>query len=94
MDYHSEKSNDLQKRIAAALGDESVKAPILVRDLVSTLPGVSNAHEQVKVSDDMLKEFTEWMFANHIARYNALSPKEFTSAEDIYGMMTKPLEEL
>ena len=94
MDYHYEKSKELQHRISAALGNSDVRAPRLVRDLVKTLPTVANEHSQVGVTDEMLEEFTEWMFANHLSRYNSLSPKEFGSAEDIYGMMTKPLDEL
>ena len=94
MDYHYDKSTEYQKRIAAALGDENTPAPQLVRDLVATLPDVAREHSEVKVTDEMLKELTTWMFENNSARYNNLSPKEFTSAEDIYGMMTKPQQTL
>ena len=94
MDYHYEKSMEYQKLISQALGDENTPAPKLVRDLVSKLPAVSNEHSQVNVSDEMLQELTKWMSENHLDRYNLLCPKEFTCAEDIYGMMTKPLAEL
>ncbi|KAL7530826.1 hypothetical protein ACHAXR_005727 [Thalassiosira sp. AJA248-18] len=94
MDYHYDSSKEYQRRISAALGDENTRAPRLVQDLVATLPTVSSEHLQVKVTDEMVKEITQWMFENNLARYNALSPKAFTSAEDIYGMMTKPLDQL
>lgn len=94
MDSHYEKSEELQKRISAAMGDASTPAPRLVRDLAGSLPGVSHEHAQVKVTDDMLVEFTQWMFENNLPRYNGLSPKEFSSVDDIRGMMTKPLNEL
>eukprot|EP00571_Detonula_confervacea_P007665 CAMPEP_0172321242 /NCGR_PEP_ID=MMETSP1058-20130122/42794_1 /TAXON_ID=83371 /ORGANISM="Detonula confervacea, Strain CCMP 353" /LENGTH=401 /DNA_ID=CAMNT_0013036695 /DNA_START=150 /DNA_END=1355 /DNA_ORIENTATION=- len=94
MDYHYDKSKEYQQRISAALGDENTLATKLVRDLVATLPAVSNEHAQVKVTDEMLKELTQWMFENNLERFNSLSPKEFESVEDIYGMMTKPLADL
>jgi hypothetical protein len=94
MDYHYDKSKEYQQRISAALGDENTLVTKLVRDLVATLPAVSNEHAQVKVTDEMLKELTQWMFENNLQRFNNLSPKEFESVEDIYGMMTKPLADL
>lgn len=94
MDSHYEKSEELQKRISAAMGDASTPAPRLVRDLAGSLPGVSHEHTQVNVTDDMLGEFTQWMFDNHLPRYNSLSPKGFSRVDDILGMMTKPLDEL
>mmetsp|Transcript_28131 Transcript_28131/g.51939 ORF Transcript_28131/g.51939 Transcript_28131/m.51939 type:complete len:450 (-) Transcript_28131:157-1506(-) len=96
MDYHFDKSKEHQQRVSVALGDDTGNTPAarLVQDLVAMLPAVSNAHAQVGVTDEMLKEFTQWMFENNLPRYNSLSPKDFGSAEDIYGMMTKPLDEL
>ena len=96
MDYHFDKSKEYQQRVSVALGDDTGNTPAarLVQDLVAMLPAVSNAHAQVGVTDEMLKEFTQWMFENNLPRYNSLSPKDFGSAEDIYGMMTKPLDEL
>lgn len=94
MDSHYEKSEELQKRISAAMGDASTPAPRLVRDLAGSLPGVSHEHTQVNVTDDMLGEFTQWMFDNHLPRYNSLSPKGFSRVDDILGMMTKPLDKL
>jgi hypothetical protein len=69
-------------------------APRLVRDLVAALPGVRCEHAQVGVTEDMLREFSLWLFENHIERLNVLSPKSFRSADDIYRMMTKPLVDL
>ena len=43
---------------------------------------------------ELLNEFCKWAFENHVGRYNALCPKEFTSANDVYNMMTKPLADL
>ena len=94
MDSHYEESEELQKRISAAMGDASTPAPRLVRDLARSLPGVSHEHAQVDVTDELLKNFTQWMFDNHLPRYNSLSPKGFSSVDDIRGMMTKPLDEL
>jgi len=94
MEYHRPVSGELQKRISAALGDEGTPAPRLVRNLVATLPAVSTEHEQAKVTDEMVKEFTQWMFDSSLKRYNTLSPKEFTTVDDIYGMLTKPLADL
>ncbi|KAL9189812.1 hypothetical protein ACHAXT_009487 [Thalassiosira profunda] len=94
MDYHCPQSKELQRDIAEVLGDADAPAPRLVRDLVATLPGVNCEHSQVGVLDELLRQFTDWMFKNHLERYNELSPREFTCVEDIYGMMTKPLAEL
>ncbi|KAL3806914.1 hypothetical protein ACHAXA_000390 [Cyclostephanos tholiformis] len=106
MDYHRGGSKEHQMRISAALGGEvvldddggvvtaSTPAPRLVRDLVSTLPGVFNEHDQANVTDDMLMEFAQSLFDNHIQRLNVLSPRSFHSVEDIYGMLTKPLADL
>eukprot|EP00242_Pyramimonas_sp_CCMP2087_P010705 CAMPEP_0198217132 /NCGR_PEP_ID=MMETSP1445-20131203/61766_1 /TAXON_ID=36898 /ORGANISM="Pyramimonas sp., Strain CCMP2087" /LENGTH=406 /DNA_ID=CAMNT_0043893677 /DNA_START=166 /DNA_END=1386 /DNA_ORIENTATION=- len=94
MDYHCEDSKDYQKRISVVLGDGDVSAARLVTDLVAMLPAVRHEHAEAKVTDEMLKEFTQWMADNHLARLNSLSPKKFGGADDIYGMLTKPLEEL
>ena len=69
-------------------------APRLVRDLVATLPGVYSEHAQAGVTESMLREFAHWMFENHIGRLDALCPRSFRNADDIYGMLTKPLSDL
>lgn len=94
MHYHYSASKEYQDLISAALGSPDVPAPRLVRDLASILPGVSKNHVDAGVSDDMLKEFSQWEFDNHLARINQLSPKELSSTDDIYGMLAKPLENL
>jgi len=96
LDYHCEVSRVYQRGIAEALGGdiETTTAAKLVRELVATLPAVKNEHAQVGVTEEMLKEFTEWMWENAWSRYNALSPKDFESVEDMYGMLTKPLVDL
>jgi alcohol dehydrogenase class IV len=98
MDYHYEQTKEYQKRVSIALcgGNEStsIPAPILIRDLIRLLPGVKHEHDQVNVTNDMLRELTTWMFANHLDRYNVLCPRKFASVEDIYEMMTKSLDDL
>ncbi|KAL3802410.1 hypothetical protein HJC23_007235 [Cyclotella cryptica] len=94
MHYHRENSKEYQDRISAVFGDASVPAPRLIRDLAAKLPGVSKNHNDENVTDEMLKEFSRWEFDNHIARLNQLSPKEFRTADDIYGMLAEPLEKL
>ena len=94
MNYHYPKSKENQKLISKALGNENIPASQLIRDLVSTLPGVKNEHTQMDITNEMLKEFTQWGFDNHTARYNTLCPREFESSDDIYNMITKPLADL
>ena len=94
MNYHYPKSKEYQQLISKALGNENVPATQLIRDLVSTLPGVKNEHSQMDITNEMLKEFSQWGFDNHIARYNTLCPREFESSDDIYDMITKPLADL
>jgi alcohol dehydrogenase class IV len=94
MRYHQSASKVYQERISAALGDTYTPAPQLVRDLAATLPGVSKNHADAGVTDDMLREFSKWEFENHIDRINQLSPKELKSSDDIYGMLSAPLESL
>lgn len=102
MDYHYENTKEYQERISLALsgGDETstttaaTPAPRLLRDLIRMLPGVKHEHDQVNVTNDMVRELTTWMFDNHLERYNVLCPRKFTCVEDIYGMMTKSLDDL
>jgi hypothetical protein len=98
MDYHYKETMEYQKRISIALsgGDETVTtpAPQLLRDLIKILPGVKHEHDQVNVTNDMLRELATWMFENHLERFNILCPRKFTCVEDIYGMMTKSLDDL
>jgi len=99
MDYHYEQTMEYQKRISMALsgGDESISntpAPQLLRDLIKMLPGVKHEHDQVNVTNDMLRELATWMFENHLERFNVLCPRKFTCVEDIYGLMTKSLDDL
>ena len=94
MAYHYDVSKKHQQSISKAFGNENVPAYKLVRDLAATLPEVKSEHDDVGVTDEMLKEFCKWAFENHVGRYNALCPKEFTSANDVYNMMTKPLADL
>lgn len=99
MDYHYEQTMEYQKRISMALsgGDESIAntpAPQLLRDLIKMLPGVKHEHDQVNVTNDMLRELATWMFENHLERFNVLCPRKFTCVEDIYGLMTKSLDDL
>ena len=94
MAYHYDVSMKHQQSISKAFGNENVPAYKLVRDLAATLPEVKSEHDDVGVTDEMLKEFCKWAFENHVGRYNALCPKEFTSANDVYNMMTKPLADL
>jgi alcohol dehydrogenase class IV len=94
MHYHKDASKQYQDLISAALGNENAPAARLVRDLAAILPGVSKNHNDAGVTNSMLKEFSQWEFENHIARINMLSPKEFKSADGIYGMLSEPLENL
>ncbi|KAL7478519.1 hypothetical protein ACHAW6_004282 [Cyclotella cf. meneghiniana] len=94
MHYHRDHSKEYQDRISAVFGDPSVPAPRLISALAAKLPGVSKNHIEENVTDEMLKEFSQWEFDNHIVRLNQLSPKEFKTAEDIYGMLTESLEKL
>jgi hypothetical protein len=100
MYYHYEASRDHQMRISKALGGDAnvdgaiEPAPRLIRDLVSTLPGVWNEHAHANVTEDMILEFARYLFDNHIDRINSLSPRTFHTTEDIYGMLTKPLADL
>jgi maleylacetate reductase len=98
MDYHYKETMEYQKRISITLsgGDETVTtpAPQLLRDLIKILPGVKHEHDQVNVTNDMLRELATWMFENHLERFNILCPRKFTCVEDIYGMMTKSLDDL
>lgn len=94
MHYHLSESKEYQDRISKALGSPSAPAPRLVRDLAAMLPGVSKNHADVGVTNEMLKEFCQWEYDNHIARINQLSPKELKNAEDIYGMLSEPLNNL
>ena len=94
MHYHKDASKEHQNRISAVLGDVNTSAPRLVRDLAAMLPGVSKNHADAGVTDAMLKEFSQWEFENNLPRINQLSPKELTSAEDIYGMLSEPLENM
>ncbi len=102
MDYHYENTKEYQERISVALsgGDKTstttttTPAPRLLRDLIRMLPGVKHEHDQVNVTNDMLRELTTWMYDNHLERYNVLCPRKFTCVEDIYGMMTKSLDDL
>ncbi len=97
MDYHYEQTKEYQKRVSIALsgGDETttIPAPLLIRDFIRKLPGVKHEHDQVSVTNDMLRELTIWMFTNHLDRYNVLCPRKFESSEDIYKMMTKSLDD-
>lgn len=94
--YHREASRGPQERIAAALGAEEGggDAPRLVRDLVATLPGVAKEHAEVGVTPDMLRDFADFLFEEHGARLNQLSPAPFGSARDILDMLTLPLDAL
>lgn len=98
MDYHFEKTMEYQKRISIVLsgGDEmtTIPAPRLIRDLIRMLPGVKHEHDQVNVTNEMLRELSTWMFSNHLDRYNVLCPRKFTREKDIYEMMTKSLDDL
>ncbi|KAL7524855.1 hypothetical protein ACHAWF_001111 [Thalassiosira exigua] len=94
LDYHRAESGEHQRRISEALGDAEAPAPRLVRELVASLPTVKGEHAEVGVTDEMLKEMTEWMATNHLQRYNNLSPRKFGNAGEIYEMMTKPLADL
>jgi alcohol dehydrogenase class IV len=94
MHYHLSASKEYQDRISAALGNADVPAPRLVRELAATLPGVSKNHADAGVTEDMLREFSKWEFAQHIDRINQLSPKRLESPDDIYGMLSTPLESL
>jgi alcohol dehydrogenase class IV len=94
MNYHKEMSKDHQARISEVLGDADVHAPRLVSALAAKCPGVSKDHKDENVTDEMLKEFSHWEYDNHLARLNQLSPKEFGSAEDVYGMLSQPLDNL
>ena len=57
--------------------------------MVSKLPSVMSEHSQAGVTDVMLREFTVWMYENHLARYNTLNPRKFTSADDLFDLLTK-----
>ena len=94
MHYHKVESAEYQSRISAALGDADIPASRLVRDLAAILPGVSVNHSDAGVTDEMLKEFSQWEFENNLARINQLSPKKLESADDIYAMLSEPLENL
>ena len=94
MHYHEDVSKEYQDCISTVLGDANASAPRLVRDLAVMLPGVSKNHADAGVTDAMLKEFSRWEFENHLSRINQLSPKRLTSADDIYGMLSEPLENL
>ena len=94
MHYHKKESKEYQQSISAAFGDASISAPRFVRDLAAILPGVLKHHCDAGVTDDMLKDFSKWEFENHLARINQLSPKEFGTAENIYTMLSEPLENL
>ena len=102
LDYHIGNSGGQQLLISAALSggggggaaDAAAPAPRLVRDLVATLPGVLSEHAQAGVTEGMLRELADWLFENHAGRLNSLCPRSFQSADDIYGMMTKPLSDL
>lgn len=92
--HHREASFADQGRISKSMGMEDVPAPRLVSDLVATLPGVAKEHADANVTPDMLLEFSNFMYDNHCARLNQLSPKPFESAQDILDMLALPLEEL
>ena len=44
--------------------DDTDNTPVerLVQDLVAMLPAVSNEHVHVGMTDEMLREFVQWMF--------------------------------
>ena len=94
MHYHKDASAEYQSRISIALGDPNIPASRLVRDLAALSPGVSINHSDVGVTDEMLKEFSQWEFENNLARINQLSPKKLESAGDIYATLSEPLENL
>ena len=69
MAYHYDVSKKYQQSISKAFGYENVPAYKLVRDLAATLPEVKSEHDDVGVTDEMLKEFCKWAFENHVGRY-------------------------
>ena len=97
--HHRRASREHQKRISEALGgdvddaDES-SAPRLVSTLVAGLPGVSKEHAEENVTTEMLQSFADYEYDEHIDRLNALSPEPFKSRQDIFDMLTFPLDEL
>ena len=92
--YHYSETKSYQNRISAALGEANTPAYILVTKLVSQLPGVAKDHEEVGVTPEKLEYFASWMFDNHIARLNMLSPKKFETAKDILDMIAFPLDKM
>ena len=95
MDYHCEESKEQQDLIAAVLnenGDGSRKsAARLVTDLVATLPALSRDHSDAGVDVETLREFAE---TRPLERFNKLSPKPFKDSDDVYEMLTHPLDQI
>ena len=83
-----------QKLLSETLGSAGIPAPQLVRDLVSTLPGVAKDHDDAEVDVESLGDFAEWLFDEHGAKLNALSPLPFGSANDVHRMLAHPLAKL
>jgi hypothetical protein len=65
-----------------------------VSTLVAGLPGVSKEHAEENVTTEMLQSFADYEYDEHIDRLNALSPEPFKSRQDIFDMLTFPLDEL
>lgn len=96
MSHHVEGSAAAQKRIAAVLtagssDDTEKSAAQLVTELVKTLPGVARDHADAGVDVATLREFAE---SRPLERFNTLSPTPFTSADDVYSMLTRPVDQL
>lgn len=94
MQYHLEKSKEYQVDISKCLGAVGTPAPRLVRDLIAKLPGVSKEHAEENVTDEMIREFAVWEWKNHSGRLNQLSPKPFGGVDDVFRMLTLPLEDI
>lgn len=81
-------------QLSEAFGAPNVPAPQLVRDLVASLPGVSNDHTDANVDIESLGEFAKWLFDVHSARLNSLSPLPYQSADELHTMLMQPLAKI
>jgi len=98
--HHYEGSKEHQDRIAAVLAESSGKdndevskksAAYLVKELVSMLPGVAQDHSDAGVDVETLRDFVDKL---PIERFNKLSPTPFKDLDDVYNMLTRPLDQL
>ena len=81
-------------QLSEALGSPGVAAPRLVRDLVSTLPGVAKDHDDAGVDPESLGDFAQFLYDVHGAKLNSLSPKQFESVAELHDMLRYPLAKL